>query len=258
MGWRRRWPEQTRTPRPEVRRLTDGEKTRIVQALERGIAASPVLSEFGIQVRVARGRFYIERPWQDENSEACREVWGRITPLTGPERDLLLEVEHRRGNWSKVARGQAAELARTIASDTKGTFHGLGRLDASLRRLGTGRERLPVTSDDNQRFVYADSGERCSVQEALFHGFGLPIDVIAEPSDWYLCHRTPMIAEVSEDRTRILVHFTAMTFSGDSFGGTCLYLQRDGQWGAWTIRPSESETIAQAEAWLVKRKWRAW
>ena len=36
------------------------------------------------------------------------------------------------------------------------------------------------------------------------------------------------------------------------------YVCQDGQWGAYTIRPSESKTIAQAEAWLVKRKWRAW
>jgi hypothetical protein len=46
--------------------------------------------------------------------------------------------------------------------------------------------------------------------------------------------------------------------SGESFGGTCLYIQRDGRWAAYTIKPSESQTIAQAEAWLVKRKWRAW
>jgi hypothetical protein len=45
--------------------------------------------------------------------------------------------------------------------------------------------------------------------------------------------------------------------SGETFGGTCLYLQRDAQWAAYTIRPSESKTIASAEAWLVKRKWRA-
>jgi hypothetical protein len=64
--------------------------------------------------------------------------------------------------------------------------------------------------------------------------------------------------EASEDRTRVLVRFTAESMSGESFGGTCLYVCQDGQWGAYTIRPSESKTIAQAEAWLGKRKWRAW
>ncbi len=45
--------------------------------------------------------------------------------------------------------------------------------------------------------------------------------------------------------------------SGEILGGTCLYAQRDRQWGAYTIKPSESRTIAQAEIWLIKRKWRA-
>ena len=61
-----------------------------------------------------------------------------------------------------------------------------------------------------------------------------------------------------KDRTRVLVRFTAESMSGETFGGTCLYAFQEGQWGAYTIRPSESKTIAQAEAWLVKRKWRAW
>ena len=258
MGWRRRCPELTRTPRPEVRRLTEAEQIRIAQALDKGIAASPVLSGFGIQVRVARGRFYLERQRQDEDSEPHKEVWARITPLTDAKHKLLLEVERRRGNWSEVARGQAAKLAKTIASDTRGTFHGLGYLDASLRRLEEGQERLPMTLDDNGHFVYTDTGEDCSVQEALFHYFGLPIEVVAEPSAWYSYQRRPKITEVSEDRTRVLVQFMATSMSGESFGGTCLYIRRDDRWAAYTIKPNESRTIAQAEAWLVKRKWRAW
>ena len=64
--------------------------------------------------------------------------------------------------------------------------------------------------------------------------------------------------EANEDRTRVRVRFTAESLSGASFGGTCLDVCQDGQWGAYTIRPGESKTIAQAEAWLGKRKWRAW
>ena len=71
-------------------------------------------------------------------------------------------------------------------------------------------------------------------------------------------HRTPKIVEASGDRTRVLVRFTAESMSGETFGGTCLYAFQEGQWAAYTIRPSESKTIAQAEAWLVKRKWQAW
>jgi hypothetical protein len=74
---------------------------------------------------------------------------------------------------------------------------------------------------------------------------------------WYSYHRVPQIMEANKDRTRVLVRFTAANMSG-SFGGTCLYAQRDGSWGAYPIRPSESQSIATAEAWLVKRKWDGW
>lgn len=256
MGWGQRWPE--RVPRPKARRLTDTEKQDILRTLEKGIAASPVLSAFGVQARVQRGRFYIERYDSNQDSEQLTIVLGRITPLTSAKNDLLLETERRQGSWFEVAEGSAAKLIKVIASDSKGTFHGLGFLDASLRRLGEGQARLPVTLNDKRKFVYADTGEGCTAQEALFHYFGLPVAVVAEPSGWYSYHRTPSIIEASEDRTRVLVRFTAESMSGESFGGTCLYVCHDGQWGAYTIRPSESQTIAQAEAWLVKRQWRAW
>jgi hypothetical protein len=256
MRWGRQWPE--REPRPKVRRLPETEQAGIVRSLEKGIAASPVLSAFCIMVRVARGRFYLERQRQSEDSKPYTEVWGRITPQAGAKKELLLERPYRKGPWSEVARGQAAKLFKAIAGDTKGTFHGLGFLDSSLRRLEKGQERLPVIVDDQGKFVYTDTGKGCSTQEALFHYFGLPIEVIAEPSDWYSYHRSPWFAETSEDRTRVLVRFTAESMYGESFGGTCLYAFQEGQWAAYTIKPSESDNIAQAEAWLVKRKWRAW
>ena len=108
-----------------------------------------------------------------------------------------------------------------------------------------------------KKFVYSETGEGCTVQEALFHYFGLPFEVIAQPALWYSYHRTPHIVECAKDRTRVLVRFSAVSLSG-SFDGTCLYVQRDGSWGAYPIKPSESDTIATAEAWLVKRKWKAW
>ncbi|MCC6124228.1 MAG: hypothetical protein IT426_04655 [Pirellulales bacterium] len=256
MRWGRRWPE--RTPRPKVRRLTEAEQAGIVRILEEGIATSPVLSAFGIKIRLARGRFYLERQRQGDGLEPDNEVWGRITPLAGTETELLLEAERRSGNWFEVVRGEAARLVKIIAGDTKGTFHGLGFLDASLRKLEKGQERLPMALDDNGNFVYTDTGEGCSVQEALFHYFGLPVEVIAEPSGWYSYHRRPRIVEASDDRTRVLVRFTAESMSGASLGGACLYIQREEQWAAYAIKPSDSQTIARAEAWLAKRKWRAW
>ena len=108
------------------------------------------------------------------------------------------------------------------------------------------------------QFVYAETGKPCSVQETLYHFFGLPIHVIAQPLGWYSCHRTPEIREFSEDRARVLVRFTAQSWSGESFGGTCLYLKREEKWRAYTIRPNQSQNIGMAEAWLAKRNWTSW
>ncbi len=71
--------------------------------------------------------------------------------------------------------------------------------------------------DDQGKFVYTDTGKGCSTQEALFHYFGLPIEVVAEPSVRYSYHRSPWIAETSKDRTRVLVRFTAESMFGESF-----------------------------------------
>jgi hypothetical protein len=255
MGYGQRWPE--RTPRPKARSLSEEEKKKLLATMSKEISSSPVLKGLGIQVRVQRGRFYLEQVITENDSTEIVAL-GRITPLANSESDLLLEVEYREGRWSEVARGSAQKLVRAVAADTKGTFHGLGSLDKLLRKSGKGLERLPVKVQGKTKFVYAETGDECSAQEALFHHFGLPLTVIAEPSEWYSYHRKPKIVEWRKDGTRVLVRFTAESLSGGEFGGTCLYACQDGVWEAYTIRPSESRDIASAESWLVKRKWRAW
>jgi hypothetical protein len=203
--------------------LTETERQKILATLRKGITASPVLSGFGVEARANRGRFYIERQRHEEDTQPYTEVWGRITPLAGVKKELLLEREYREGNWSEVAKGTAGKLIKVIASDTKGTFHGLGALDKNLRTLSAGRERLPLTHQGKGQFVYADTGEKCTVQEVLFHYFGLPLEVVAEPAVWYRYHQTPRIVESNQDRTRVLVRVTAESMSGETFGGTCLY-----------------------------------
>ena len=255
MSRRRQWPESR--PRTKVRRLDNEEKERILGPFKQGIGSSPVLSQLGIRVRALRGRFYFERLWPVPGGQPEVEVIGRATPVEDPERGLLLEAKKRNGNWYQVAEGTAEEMMERIAGDTEGTFHGLGSLDASLRKAGERLERRKVAGLDDLCFVYADTGEVCTAQEALYHAFGVPIDVIAEPRQWYLYHRTPRIVEVSPDRTRVLVAFTAYSMFG-SFSGTCLYAVVDGQWGALPIKPNQSGDITTAMAWLEKRQWREW
>ena len=97
---------------------------------------------------------------------------------------------------------------------------------------------------------------RCR-SKALYH-YGVTIPVIAEPADWYSRHRTPHIVECSEDRTRVLVRHISSSWSGETFGGTYAAWHVKAEWGAYTIRPNQSQDIATAERWLVKRKWKPW
>lgn len=218
--------------------------------MARAISRSPVLSAFQLEARCARGRFYLQRPTPEGIEE-----WGRITPV---DETLLLELQRRRGSWSAFAEGSAPTLIKKIANDAAGTFHGLGALEKSLVKAGRGLTRQAVNVSDKTKFVYAGTGEPCTAQEALFHFFGLPVDVIAQPAYWYRRHRTPYIAEFSADKTQVLVWFSAVSLSGEAFGGTCLYLSRDAEWEAFTIKPSESQSIAAALQWLTKRKWKQW
>ena len=255
MGWKRQWPE--RKPRPKVQPLSSEEREQILKVLGKGIESSPVLSALDIRVRALYGRFYFERVWQfpDEQSEV--EVIGRATPLKNSEERLLLEAEKGKGKWYKVVRGTAEKVISTIASDTKGAFHGLGALDASLRKTGGRPSRLKVQMLEGFRFVYVSTGEECTFHEALFHFFGIPIAVMAEPRQWYVYHRKPQIIEVSQDRTRVLVEFAAHGIYG-SFSGVCLYAIVDNKWGAFTIKPNQGGNIVTAITWLKKREWQEW
>lgn len=258
MRWRRRhdWPD--RPARPKVRHLSAEQRDDYLRAMFRAIERSPVLSGLHFEVHALRGRFYVERRFRDEDGKLTGTAsMGRITPLTGSAASLLLEVEYRQGSWSEVSKGSVQKVMNAIANDTKGTFHGLGTLNQSLRKAGGGLQRLPVKKQRDGSFVFTESGPPCSTQEALFHYFGLPVEVIARPRTWYWYHRKPFFLEASRDRRRVLVRFSTSTLSGE-FGGTCLYICRDGRWDAFTIRPSESSAIESAERWLVKRKWRAW
>ncbi len=258
MRWRDRrgWSERPR--RPAARKLTATDKDKLSEALGAAIAQSPVLSYFKVEARALRGRFYLDWQRNPEGADAESDTWGRLTPLAEERGALLLEVEYRKGRWSAVAQGSVEEVIDAAACDQRGTFHALGSVEIALRKAGKGLVRLPIKQEEDGRFVYSQSGKRCTVQEVLFHYFGVPLAVVVEPRHWYARHRTPYIVECSGDGHRVLVRFMATGWSGETFGGTCLYLCCEGRWGAYTIKPSESRNIAAAEAWLVKRKWRPW
>lgn len=108
------------------------------------------------------------------------------------------------------------------------------------------------------KFYYIDSKKECRVQEVLFHYFGVPISVIAEPREWYVYHRTPHIREINKNNDKILIGFTSFSSLGDGFGGTCLYMKKDGKWVVFTIKPNQDTSINSSVLWLEKRKWKDW
>ena len=76
----RRRDRPARRPRPKVQTLSDDEKKNHLAAMIKKIAASPVLTGLGLQVRSQRGRIYLERP-PGEGDSAGVKAWGRVTPL---------------------------------------------------------------------------------------------------------------------------------------------------------------------------------
>ena len=245
------WPE--RVPRPKVRKLTKEEKDSLLKSMTNSINNSPVLTALDYRIRYLRGRFYYERVY---SSEAIATI-ARVTPLT-TNKDLLLEVESGQNSWSTIVKGSVRKVTNAISGDKKGTFHGLGLLDKSIRLAKKSKlEKLPVKRK-LLTFHYKDSEETCSTQEVLYHYFDLPITVIAQPRGWYAYHRSPSIREVSGVKNKILVSFTSYSVNGGDFGGTCLYIKSEGNWGAFTIKPNQSESIESSLIWLEKRKWKPW
>lgn len=246
--WRRRWSDHEYVPRPKLRELSVERRDEVLRQLQRGLEESPVLAALGWTVSARRGRFYLE----DEG-----EVVGRIMP-TGRNL-LLLEVEGR-SSWREEALSTSASaLIDHIAGDGDGTFHGLGPLDARLREHGTARLEMVATEHDPNDWWYLDlaPADGCAtVVEILYHAFGVPIPVIAEPRGWGVCHRTPHIVE--HRPKAVLVDFEQSSLFGNRFSGRCLYAQRKGRWGAYTIKPNQAHSIESSLAWLERRGWRAW
>lgn len=259
MGWGRdRFANWTQPKRPKAEKLAKEDGKKLLAELAAEIKRSPVLVELKVEVRSARGRFYVERHFGEYVIP-----WGRITPLS-EGKQLLLECERSQNKYFEVVRGGTKKVVAFIAGDTLGTFHGLGSLNDSLCKELQGLTRQEVHAEGNS-FVFAASGKPCTVQEALFHFFGIPIRILVQPRGWYAMHRTPIIVEYSADGSRVLTQFIASTLSG-AIVGTCLYVRHDDKaepgkpppWGAYTIRPSASESIASASVWIVKRGWDSW
>lgn len=255
--WGRCWDYSERPPRPKVKKLAVAKKNEILDKLNQGISASPVLTALQFHFRSLRGRFYLERLWTDNEDDTYSIVMGRITPLTSRQKPYLFEKEKSKNNWYKIIEGSIAKIIDTITNDTKGTFHGLGALDKSLRQKAMTKQQLKISMNSDLQFIYKKTGKECSVPEILYHYFGVPIAIIAEPRGWYEYHRTPQIAEVSENYRKILVRFSTYGIMG-SFDGTCLYVEIKNKWDVFTIKPNQSKNIETSLAWLEKRNWQGW
>jgi len=219
------WPAYR--PRPRCAKLPAEELAKIHTTTQRYVTR-PVLAALIREVELARGRIYL---WWDKD-----DLMARITPLSTTE--MLLESPYGQ-SFTEHARATLPRILATIERDPRGTFHGLGSLTAKRPT----RQSTRVT--------------KTTAQQELRDVFGVPLRVIAEPRRWYAMRRTPRIVERDPERGRVLVELTATGLFG-GFGGTCLYARRDSEWACYTIKPNASCSIADAEAWLVKRDWQDW
>jgi hypothetical protein len=227
MRWRRSndWPAY----RPPQRAKLPAEALAKIHAMtQRFVARSPVLVALIREVELARGRIYL---WW-----AKGDLMARITPLSTTE--MLLESPYG-ASFTEHARATLPRILAAVERDPRGTLHGLGSLTAK-------RPARPGAR-----------GAKITAQQELRDVFGVPLRVIAEPRHWYAMRRAPRIVERDPEGGRALVELTATGLFG-GFGGTCLYARRDGEWGCYTVKPSASRSIADAEAWLVKRGWEDW
>ena len=232
MGWGRRWPD--REPRPKLKRLSKEQKDRILQSLNKGLSSSPVMVALNSKIRPLRGRFYVEKPIYIADEEDEKEIIARITPIEGKKNPLLLDAKKANENWYEITRGSIKKVINRIINDKSGTFHGLGALDDSLRKTEGSQKQNYLEMRENYSFVYLNTGEECTAQEALYYFFGIPIPLIAEPCEYYLYHRIPKIIEVNKERTEIIVEFTKLDmYFGGKFGDTCMYKKEDGKWGIY-------------------------
>jgi len=252
---RHSWPEYTK--RPKSLKLTREQAAPMIQSLTKAVRKSPVLAMLNHSIRFARGRFYLEKPVDFGVSNEV-EVIARITPLADPVGVYILEtggIHH----WDTIKQGKQAVMSRTLSQQGAEIFYDLGALNKRMREEElSGYKILPEIEKQGNQFQYSDTGEPCTVQEVLYYYFGLPIDTVVQPSDWYAYRRKPSIVESNRDGTAIMVRFSSSSFSGTSFYGTCLYLLNDEEWSAFKIRPNKSHSIEAAVTWLEKREWKGW
>jgi hypothetical protein len=119
-------------------------------------------------------------------------------------------------------------VLNAVERDKYGSFHGLGSL-VTRRRAAT----------------------EPTVQERLHGEFGIPVDVVVEPRDWYEKRRVPTIIAADAKRGRVLVRFEQVGPFG-AFGGVGLYARLGGKWGFYEIPPKANLSITLAETWLAK------
>ncbi len=241
-----------RPKRPKARKLDAESARRLLKRARKAIGGSYLLSRMPIEARLQRGHLYVYGPDGDDEGP-----WARISPVAGIRGGFLLDAP-RGDTWREVAQGSLTRTLRLIAEDDLGTFHGLGAIEKRIKGVRPGAEPTDQVIRKNGEFVHADDGSPCTVGEVLHWYFGVPLHVAREPVYWYERHREPSLIEFDIEHKRILVRFEQFSFTGERFGGTCLYAHVDGSWGAYGIKPSESSTIRKAEAWLEKRQWRGW
>ena len=205
--------------------------------MQEGIMVAPVLKHLSLEVTPKGQHFLLEYQYEGTVTMA------RVTPMEGSPA-YALEYMSEIG-WALYGQGTPNRLIKLLSNDTLGTFHGLGGIDQALRN--SSGENPEIVQSGTGMFTYKSTGFQCSLQEALYFYYDLPLEVIMEPREWYALHAVPSLLDTGMNDRRLLVRFCDRKAAGAKIIGHVLYALKRNEWWAITLPDGEGQTLQEAE-----------
>ncbi|WP_145122371.1 hypothetical protein [Rosistilla oblonga] len=223
------------------RSITSAQRNLAMRRLQESVALSPLLVELGIVVAQRGSHFFLEF---DYGGTAI--PLARITPMKESPA-FALESEGDSG-WVLYGQGTPSRIVKLLCNDTLGTFHALGGIDQVLRNSA---KKVPeVVQKTPRTFAYKRTNAPCSLQEALYFYFGIPLVVAMEPREYYRQHAEPSLLETSDDQHQVLIRFCSRNPANPRILGHGYYRLLGGDWYGIGVPPEVANTLDEAEAYL--------
>ncbi|QDV69852.1 hypothetical protein Poly24_35700 [Rosistilla carotiformis] len=223
------------------RNITNAQRIAAVRRIQESIALSPLMTELAIEVTTRGGHIYLE--YDDAGTTA---TMARITPMQeSPAYALESETD---SGWVLYGQGTPSRIMKLLCNDTLGTFHALGGIDQTLRN---GRGAVPeIVQISTRTFAYQSTNAPCTLQEALYFYYGIPLVIVMAPREYYRLHAEPSLIETSADQRKILIRFCSRNPANPHIVGHGYYQRIRGDWYGIGVPPESGSTMDAAEAFL--------